>query len=496
MEGLQQPPPRPGAPAPAEAAHDLLLNIQQGTQVAQQRQQQNQNSNNDETSNQTIHVGTPRHPTGWSNATIHFHNFREMPTKKGDSVDSDPFRVHGLYWYLRIHPGGAASANGDGMISLYLRCKSAAESNVAVQAEFSLALLRNDKQIDSMMSCPLNAFRRKRKGWPNFISRSRVLDSSSQLLDDHGTLTVLVKIQLLQEGDVNNFVPKNDIGVGLVRLLREVNSKLQLDQYDSRVEEESSTANTADVKFLVEGDEIYAHRLILKLGAPALAQLCEDADADEDTAIPIPRVRSPIFQGLLRFAYGDAVPDDVWNMTTTSLVGADAGSDNDEDDQEDSNNTGEPSVLDTPAMQLLDAANRYGVVGLKILAETKVAEAEISVSNASDLILYADAFHCPLLKEKVVDYFIAHANEIRKHPSYQKVRESASIQDELMDALLNKRILRLFSLGDNDVDYDSMGVNLLRRKLDGRGLDVDGSREMLTQRLVEWDRTNARDSKA
>lgn len=411
-----------------------------------------------------IDVGTPRHAAGWSTATIRYHNFTSMPHKKGDShTDSRPFRAHGLDWYLRIHPGGAASAQGDGMVSLYLRCKSAAEQNVAVQAEFSLALLRNDGQIDSMMSCPCNAFRRKRKGWPNFISRSRVLDRLSQLVDEHGTLTVIVKVQLWQERDAN-FVPRNDLN--LIRLFEEANIRDNEDRSKNNNNlETSSTANTADVEFSVDGQTIHAHRLILKLAAPALAQLCEDAD--EDTIIPIPGVRSQVFQAVLRFAYGDAVPEEVWTRPA--------------------NNVTNDGIRMSPAMELLKAANYFGLVGLKILAETKVAEHDISVSRASDLIMYADSHDCPLLKEKVIDYFIRHPEEIRAHPSFQRVKESAKLMDELMDALLSKRILRSFSSSDDDSDYESMGVNLLRKKLDWRRLDVDGSREMLFARLKTWD---------
>mmetsp|Transcript_21967 Transcript_21967/g.47707 ORF Transcript_21967/g.47707 Transcript_21967/m.47707 type:complete len:437 (-) Transcript_21967:42-1352(-) len=422
------------------------------------------NTNNQNISNggsatsvtQTIDVGTPRHPTGWSTTEIRYHNFTHLPHKKGDHTDSLPFIAHGFDWYLRIHPGGAASANGEDFISVYLRCKTAAEQNVAIQAEFSLALLRSDGQIDSMMSCPCNAFRRKRKGWPNFINRSRLLDRSSQLLDEYGTLTVIVKVQLFQERDTN-FVPRNEIG--LIKLLKEANST-DNDGGGINNEERSSTADTADVKFCVEGETFHAHRLVLKLFAPTLAHLCEDVD--EDTTIPITGVRSHIFQGLLRFVYGDAVPDALWTST---------------------NDAANADILTSPAVELLDAANQFGVVGLKILAETKVAESSISISNASDLISFADAKNCALLKERVVDYFVIHADKIRKHPSFQKVKESAILLYELMDAVLSKRILRSFSLGENDVDYNSMGVNLLRRKLDERGQDVDGSREMLIQRL-------------
>ena len=126
-------------------------------------------------------------------------------------------------------------------------------------------------------------------------------------------------------------------------------------------------------------------------------------------------------------------------------------------------------------------------MGLKILAETKIIGAGITPSNFSDLVLYADARDCALLRERCVDYYVLHAREVRRHPSYARVRESAAILDELMGALLSRPMRRSHPSGNDDVDYDTMGVNLLRRTLDGRGLDVDGSREMLVRRLRRWD---------
>ena len=70
-----------------------------------------------------VEVGTPRHPTPWSSTSVRYHDFPRLPSSKGESSsDSPPFRAHGLEWYLRMHPGGAASASGEGMVSLYLRC--------------------------------------------------------------------------------------------------------------------------------------------------------------------------------------------------------------------------------------------------------------------------------------------------------------------------------------------------------------------------------------
>ena len=416
---------------------------------------------------QPIDVGQPRTPTGWTSQKIRYHNFASLPLTKGEHTDSIPFRACGLEWYLRLHPGGAASANdNETFVSLYLRCKTSTEQNVEITAEFSLAILNNLGGVDTMMSCPVNSFKKKRKGWPNFISRSRLLDRSNNLVDSMGSITVVVNIQLFQQRESNTFVPRNN-DVGLIRLLLEANKQSKNDQEDTTNDQErSNIANTSDVKFSI-GDEIFhSHRLILKLSAPALAQLCEDVD--EDTPVPIINVRSPIFQGVLRFIYGDSIPESIWTTPVT--------------------NSGDEA---TPAMELLDAAHQFGITSLKILAETKVAnESEITIGNASDLILYADSKHCALLKERVLNYFVIHATEIRKHPSYEKVKESAHILDELMEAVVTKKILRAYTLGDNDVAYDVMSVNLLRTKLNERGLDLDGSREMLIRRLQVWDTSN------
>ena len=347
-----------------------------------------------------VDVGKQRHPSGFSEMTIRYHNFPQLPHGKGeDSTDSQPFTMHGLEWYLRIHPGGAASANGDDMVSLYLRCKSSADENSTIHAEFSLSLMRSDGQIDSTMSCPINSFRRKRKGWPNFVTRSRVMDGASKLLDDCGSLTVIVKVQLFQEVETD-FVPRNNLD--FVKLFDEANGV-------APNELASSTFDTADVALSVDGEIIRAHSLILKMASPFLASLCQDSEGEEDATIPIVGVRPPVFRTLLRHVYGGVTPVDAWNSDEYGQTNEDAADE-------------EPDILASPSMELLDAANRYGVLPLKILAEIKVSS-NISVANASDLILYADSKDAALLKERVVDYFCTHAEEIRRHPSFQKVKE-------------------------------------------------------------------------
>jgi len=225
------------------------------------------------------------------------------------------------------------------------------------------------------------------------------MDGASKLLDDCGSLTVIVKVQLFQEVETD-FVPRNNLD--FVKLFDEANGV-------APNELASSTFDTADVALSVDGEIIRAHSLILKMASPFLASLCQDSEGEEDATIPIVGVRPPVFRTLLRHVYGGVTPVDAWNSDEYGQTNEDAADE-------------EPDILASPSMELLDAANRYGVLPLKILAEIKVSS-NISVANASDLILYADSKDAALLKERVVDYFCTHAEEIRRHPSFQKVRE-------------------------------------------------------------------------
>jgi hypothetical protein len=343
-------------------------------------------------------------------------------------------------------------------------------------------------------------------------------------------------------GGTNYHVPKNAV-VGLYRLFVEANPNNALGDDDdvadrvggvecvyNDIDEVSPTKDTADVIFSFQNDDdgeegegegetlIRAHMLILKLSAPALAQLCEGYDVakkdggDDDGRTPttvvvsILGVRSLVFKIAMRYAYGDTIPDWAWTttntktttnaiaITTTAAATRDGvgGIGNGDDRNGDGSNDEDDAtaLLDGPAFEILDAANRFGIVGLKILAETRIIERiGINARTFSDLILYADARDCALLKECCIDYYASHPREVRRQEDYGRVRESAGILDELMDALLSRPVLRRDADKD-DVDYETMGVNLLRRISDGRGLDVDGSREMLTRRLRRWDGRN------
>ena len=104
---------------------------------------------------------------------------------------------------------------------------------------------------------------------------------------------------------------------------------------------------------------------------------------------------------------------------------------------------------------------------------------EITAGNAVDLLSYADSKSCAWLKESVIDFFL-------------KNKEAVNVSFDKIPGTLASMLLRDMTLAINmgkDEDSDTeenMNISMLRWKLARRGLEVDGSREMLVKRLKDF----------
>ena len=141
-----------------------------------------------------------------------------------------------------------------------------------------------------------------------------------------------------------------------------------------------------------------AHRLILKECSPTLAELC-GSEGDKTTPIPIPDVSPDVFHHLLFHLYGGKVADD--NMKSH-------------------------------AKEIIDAADKYGVVDLKLSAEAcLVKTTTFSVENLMDHLLYADSKNCALLKEAAMDFMLENRDEVLEKVSFDDA-PGAFVRDVLV----------------------------------------------------------------
>lgn len=87
-----------------------------------------------------------------------------------------------------------------------------------------------------------------------------------------------------------------------------------------------------------------------------------------------------------------------------------------------------------------------------------------------------------------MDYFVKNPQDVMASDGYEQVAESPAIMREMMAAMADgskKRPASAVSDSNDDRDYKRMRVATLRQKLAEKGLDVDGSKEMLVSRLEE-----------
>ena len=208
---------------------------------------------------------------------------------------------------------------------------------------------------------------------------------------------------------------------------------------------------SADALFEVEETHRYfAHRILLEANAPVLANLCEHAD--KDTAVPINDTSPTIFECILRYVYGGEVPSD--------------------------------DVIKKHDIELLKAADRFGVVGLKLAVESSIIRLGIvNVQNVVDFLLFSDCLTLGLLKEYTLSYFVTRDKDIFKTKSASRLKESGKLSFEVIEAIINNEDTSQVSEHNG---YGILSVEQLRKKLAKRGvLDLDGSKEILVSRLRE-----------
>ncbi|EJK67977.1 hypothetical protein THAOC_10902 [Thalassiosira oceanica] len=212
---------------------------------------------------------------------------------------------------------------------------------------------------------------------------------------------------------------------------------------------------TADVKFEVGGavesakgrrkraktptSTFHAHHYALRLNAPALADMCSPGDVSAPTAIN--NIQPETFKDMLYYCYGGKISEE---------------------------------HLQQNAKEIIEAADRFGVVNLKLEAEACYVDTmELTLDNIIGVVTYADSKNLALLKERCMD-FLSSANKI-------EVARKVSFDD--MPSRLVKDLMVALARGETSSsapgDLDMMRVSQLRQLAHDKGLSADGSREML-----------------
>jgi hypothetical protein len=183
-----------------------------------------------------------------------------------------------------------------------------------------------------------------------------------------------------------------------------------------------------------------AHRVIVENCSSIFADLCESHNDSATTPIQINDTKPNIFRLLLSYVYGVKVSED--NM-----------------------------VLQ--ARDVIDAADKYGVVNLKLEAEASLVEGTtFTIENVMELLLYADSKNLALLKEAAIGYMAENRDEVLEKLSFTDV--PGTLVRDVRNNGTNVHV---------DNQYNALRISELRKRAHEKGLNVDGSREMLIAAL-------------
>ncbi|EJK76191.1 hypothetical protein THAOC_02062, partial [Thalassiosira oceanica] len=122
------------------------------------------------------------------------------------------------------------------------------------------------------------------------------------------------------------------------------------------------------------------------LNAPALADMCRPGN---EATVPIDGVDPEVFKMMLYFCYGGKVGKE---------------------------------ELAANAKAIIEAADRFGIVNLKLQAEAVLAEkTEIRVENMLDNLLYANSKNLALFQEKIMDFVAENGSRLLGSVSFDDV---------------------------------------------------------------------------
>ena len=370
----------------------------------------------------------------WTSLSFRIHDFASLSSTKGHYIGTPEFTCNGHEWQLQVLPGGNNTAD-EGYVSAYLYHLS--EEKVMI--DFAIDIIdKFGKSRKGGRSNKATVGKNKSWWWKNFIPRSDILDESKHMLDSDGCLNIVVSIK---QDPTTVFVPKHPL----------------LNTIKGMFNDEA----TADVSFEVSKSidkkkgkqkkskssvSFHAHRSILKNCAPVLADLLGENDS-----ATIADIQPDIFHHLLYHIYGGEVSSE---------------------------------ELKTRAKDIIDAADKFAIINLKLKAEAAYVEsASITFDNAIGDLLYADSKNCALLKEKVMTFLADHPNEAAEKISFADF--PAHVVKDLL--IVFGRNSKNETNTANVDELTTLCVSALRRKLYEKGLEVDGSREAMIESIKNSD---------
>lgn len=333
--------------------------------------------------------------TGFS-YTWTIRNFSFYRQKCGVKVESSifpsGFRAD-IKWCLVIYPNGTDESVKD-FTSAFLRLVDCRNSEVDVK--YRLSILDNGGKETNTLSIkiPIRLLPGNSWGWSKFVSREDLFQSNSGLLPDD-SLTILCS-GTVSEGKAatvsgQNTASEGNVNVPSSQLSEDYGRLLQSEQF-------------GDVVFNLGDHQLRAHKNILVARCPVFASMFEHEMTESImNRVDITDIDHEVFHEMLRFIY-----------------------------------TGQAPGIDKFPMDLLVAADKYGLERLKAMCE-KAVSSNLCAVNAAEVLVLADMHSAHQLKTLALEYICGHASAVKETAGWKNmIRGSPALALEVSTELFTR----------------------------------------------------------
>jgi hypothetical protein len=206
-------------------------------------------------------------------------------------------------------------------------------------------------------------------------------------------------------------------------------------------------------------------------------------------------IEHKIFRALLEFLYTNELPGVFYWDDRQGAPFSPSGKEDPVDCDQCSEQSQERSILHSMSFfqRLLIAADQFNVVALKHDVEYKLYDEFLYSFTSAELFVWADSHSCAFLKEKAMDRICKKSDSVNdiviSKDGCTMIRESKRLLEEFfLYARYGSQGVHYIKNKDHASDYKSnelyyYKVKYLRLRLSELGLDIDGTREMLEERL-------------
>jgi len=305
--------------------------------------------------------------------------------KLGQQLESSQFVINGLKLCINLYPNGRNDEEG-GFVSLFLRNDNSIQMEVMCQ--FTLGMKNAFKHHFSFNKINPNSG----YGFPKMYSHEQI--NAKEVLEDGGVLDIRAVITF--KGKVRNISHKVEEKEEVV-----MSEAVGLDLYSSFQQQEFT-----DFEIVCEDKNLQCHKVVLAARSPVFrAMLLNDMEESTRARVEPKEFNSQTMSMLLKFLYTGAI---------------------------------EQELLDKNAEAVFKAADYYEVTGLKQICEKSLMK-KVTISNMLEMLVLADMYKAPDLREATKSLIVANSKELLKKRQWkERLKESGHLVFEILEAVIKR----------------------------------------------------------